>query len=45
MIGTLLQIVGLAAVTIGAILGFGAAGGVVGAGVGAVYVGLAMERD
>ena len=45
MVATVLQLVGLAAVIVGASLEFGAPGGVAGAGVATVYVGLAMERD
>lgn len=45
MFATLLQLVGLVAVAAGAAISFGVSGGLVGAGVGVVYVGLAMERD
>jgi hypothetical protein len=45
MLSTLLQLAGLGAIVVGASLEFGAPGGVAGAGLGAVYVGLAMERD
>lgn len=45
MTATLTQLAGLVAIIVGASLEFGVAGGVTGAGVGAVYVGLAMERD
>lgn len=45
MIATMLQIIGLAAIVAGAAAEFGAAGGIAGGGVAAVYVGLAMERE
>jgi hypothetical protein len=41
---TLLQIVGLVAVIGAATVEFGATGGVAAAGIGSVYVGLAMDR-
>ena len=44
MIASLLQLAGLAAVTIGAVIEFGIGGLVAGAGVSAVYVGLALEQ-
>ena len=45
MYATLLQIVGLVGLTVAAALEFGATGVVAGLSVGAVYVGLAAERD
>ena len=45
MVASILQIIGLAAVIVGASLEYGTSGAVASAGVGAVYVGLAMERD
>jgi len=45
MFASVLQIVGLAAIIVGASLEFGVNGGVAGAGIGVVYVGLSMERD
>lgn len=43
MISTILQIVGLSGITLAGILEFGVAGGVAGASITAIYVGLAME--
>lgn len=45
MLASVLQLCGLIAIAVGASLEFGVAGGAAGVGVGAVYVGLAMERD
>jgi len=45
MIASWLQLLGLGAIVVGASLEFGVSGGIAGAGVAAVYFGLAMERD
>ena len=45
MVASILQIIGLTAVIVGASMEFGASGGIAGAGVGVIYVGLALERD
>ncbi len=45
MFATLLQLGGLAAVVVGAVLLAGVAGAVLGAGLAAVFVGLALDRD
>jgi len=45
MTSAFLQLAGLVGVTVAAVLEFGVPGGVAGASVACVYVGLAMERD
>ena len=45
IVASVLQLVGLAAFTAGAVLEYGIAGALASAGLAAVYVGLAMERD
>jgi|AntAceMinimDraft_13_1070369.scaffolds.fasta_scaffold03499_6 hypothetical protein len=44
MIGTALQLAGLGTFVAGGVLEYGLAGGLVGGGLSAVYVGLAMDR-
>lgn len=44
MFGTLLQILGLVGLTVAGILAAGVAGGVAGASVAVLYVGLAVDR-
>lgn len=45
MIAVVLQIVGLVGLPVGGFIAGGAGGGVVGASVSAICVGVAMERD
>jgi len=45
MAASVVQIVGLLAVVAGAVVAFGAGGGIAAGGAVAVFVGLAMERD
>ena len=45
MRATIIQLTGLVALIVGASIEFGPAGGIAAGGIGAVYVGLAMERD
>lgn len=44
MVAAVLQLAGLAAVAVGAWMEFGVGGGVAGAGVACVYVGLAFDE-
>ena len=45
MIASLLQLAGLVGLPVAGILEFGVPGGIAGASVSLIYVGLAMERD
>ncbi len=45
MIATLLQLLGLAGVVAAGIIEFGAAGGIAGGAVAAIYIGLAMDGE
>lgn len=45
MAASFFQIIGLAAILAAGVLEFGLPGGLAGGGLGAVYVGLAMERN